>query len=97
MTSYVPPKPYVGQIVQWAQDGQTFDAPAVVTKVGSRTLNVTVIADGFYELQPKNGVFHIDDPDRKNNNNQVAGFWDFVLIDKPVTSLSPKAAIKLSK
>ena len=89
--TYEMPKAVIGRTVYWYSDANSKGSPptpAIITKVGFRGVNLSVIrqdAQGFY---PFSGVRHISDPEALLEQFQQSGAWE----DTPDTKLLLKLA-----
>lgn len=87
MDEHTPPKVELGQVVLWSQDGGASGTPAIVTKVGTKTLSLAVIAESYTNFLTRSGVRHVSDPDRKRGSNAEDGLWDLTARDKRINSV----------
>ena len=84
--SFQMPKVYQGQMVIWylAPGGQ--GSPAVVTKIGTRSLCLSVMSAGFQNMLTPEGVLHVSDPNVSRMLENESGVWDYNERDKVAIS-----------
>lgn len=69
------PEVSVGKWVLWAWNRDSDSSPAVVVKVGSRSIEVLVHVASLKDHVIKNGVRHIDDPFLQKFPQHDGGCW----------------------
>lgn len=74
---YEMPPIRLGEIVYWYHGGQPSDEPmpAIVTRVGSRSVNLGIFHQDSYTLRCQDGVRHVSDPGIKEVERREAGAW----------------------
>ena len=77
---YVPPEwkmPDVelGDIVFWSWNSESEKSSAIVTRVGTRTIAVSIIVDSMHDFVLRGGVRHVEDPHLQKNPQHDAGCW----------------------
>lgn len=87
--AFAPPAVEVGQVVLWSFGPGSGEVPgvAVVTKVGSTSINCCVHHESTRDHINKTGVRHKDDPFLKDMPLHSAGCWDLTPRDKRVDAL----------
>lgn len=67
----------LGQMVYWYPDGDRHQEPlpAVVTGIGSNSLNLNIFDRNSYNLRIRDGVRHVDDPAMKRDEQRESGGW----------------------
>ncbi len=90
---YVMPKPRIGDTVLWHDDLESENPPmpAWVTRVSEDCLDLSILEHGVPKPLLKDGVRHINDPDKAKIKRLEAGCWDFI-----ESQSGPPSAAKLS-
>lgn len=65
-------------MVLWSSGPDDEPAPAVVTRVGNKTLSLAVMQPSMASLDPRDGVRHRSDPDVKVADLEDSGVWDYI-------------------
>lgn len=77
MALFKMPEVSVGQVVVWYNGNQgDKGTPAMVTKVGDRSLSVSVLLENASGFMCKSGVKHIKDPAVTDHDKNKVGFWE---------------------
>lgn len=74
---YMQPNVLQCDIVNWHPFGDKNDSvvPAIVLKVGSRTVALHIFVENTRSLVYKDGVRHVDDPESKREEFRESGAW----------------------
>jgi len=84
---FAPPPVEVGQTVLWRHSPSDENpVAAIVTSSNGRVLEVWVLSIGRFNGQPRDGVYHIDDPDLRRRET-TEGCWDLLDRDKKINKL----------
>jgi hypothetical protein len=77
MSEFQMPEVHVGDMVAFHMDGDssTDHSAAIVTSVGDQRISLAVILDGSYNIQPQNGVPHVNDPWVLQASDNSMGAW----------------------
>lgn len=91
--------PYVGQMVHWYRSPGSAPSAAIVTQVGANRVSLGVVYPNCLNLDPHEGVPHVDDPEVDKSyvhheGSEVIGAWDFISESKskPMTVRRPAEA-----
>lgn len=82
--AYKPPAIGLGETVLWSAFPGAESAPAIVTKLCGRTLNMTVFPDGVRAPMTTRGVRHATDPDIKKMVETPGGVWEATALGKKI-------------
>ena len=90
----------IGEMVLWYAHGTKKNEPhvAIVTKLGHRSITVSIIPLNNRTVTPKEGVRYITDPDARMVELEEQGAWDYTEqtrvmreVAKTVLSISPRS------
>src|SRR6516162_3586570 len=86
---YKQPKVHVGMMVHWHDGGSrsTPPAAAIVTAVADAMIDLSVVTPMALGFQIKQGVRHVDDPDRRQVEQADVGAWDYTPETKGIIEL----------
>jgi hypothetical protein len=87
--TYIPPTVSIGQIVHWFVEGnrRQTPCPAIVTGLGTKSIELSLIAPNYQALVPKSGVRHCDDPEAREVEFRASGSWDHTPETKKIASM----------
>ena len=77
MALFKMPEASVGQTVVWYNGNQgDKGTPAFVTKVGDRSLSLSILMENSLGFMCRSGVKHVKDSSATDHDKQKVGFWD---------------------
>lgn len=82
--AYQMPKVRLGQVVLWSYSRDAEKNPALVLKVGTDTLTLSLHIPYVKDHSQKSGVRHVDDPFLITHPAHDEGVWDFNEWDKEI-------------
>lgn len=91
---YEMPPIRLGEIVYWYHGGQPNDEPipAIVTRVGSRSVNLAIFHQDSYTMRCQDGVRHLSDPGIKEVERRESGAWSHTLGQLEILQLKAQIA-----
>lgn len=89
--SYKMPQASVGACLWYPRPGGS-PAPAMITFVGFRAVNVVVFPPDSRAGHPRDGCRHVSDPELANPNASEGGCWDYTDEQKRLAALEANLA-----
>lgn len=77
MSEFKMPAVELGDTVFWHLDGDDSVSPtaAIVTELGEQGISLAIVPPGTYNVQPRSGVPHCDDPRVRQMLDHDVGCW----------------------